>query len=332
MTAGARLQALVPFDVARTPLPMKGGVVAIGNFDGVHQGHVALLDRARAEAKRRGVPALVLTFEPHPRTVLRPEPPVFRLTPLRAKARLLRALDLDGLAVAGFDRAFAALSAEQFVERVLRHDLALAAAVVGFNFRFGNARRGTAETLREAGRQEGFEVIVVPAVEEASGTPFASSAVRAALAEGDITRANAILGYRWFITGEVVHGERRGRDLGFPTANLRLSPDCALRHGIYAVLLQRPGGQTFHAVASFGVRPTFGSGEPLLEVHAFDFAGDLYGEEAAVSFIGWIRAEQRFPDAAALVATMGHDAETARMQLAKAGPGTALDQRLAAFG
>jgi riboflavin kinase/FMN adenylyltransferase len=329
MASGARLRALQPFQIGEAPAPLKGGVVAIGNFDGVHQGHVALLKIVRAEAARRSVPAMVLTFEPHPRTVLRPDSPVFRLTPLAAKARVLLALGIDGLAVAKFDRAFAGLTAEQFIERVLVGDLNLAGAVVGFNFRFGNGRSGTAESLREAGRRLGFGVSIVDPVAGAAGKPFTSSAVRAALAAGEIGSANAILGHRWFITGNVIAGEKRGRDLGFPTANLQLPADCGLRHGIYAVRLHRPNGAVLDGVASFGIRPTFGGGPPLLEVHAFDFRGDLYGEEVAVTFVDWLRPEEHFADVAELVARIGEDANRARGILAVAGPGSELDQRLA---
>jgi riboflavin kinase/FMN adenylyltransferase len=262
---------------------------------------------------------------------LRPDTPVFRLTPLAAKARLMLALGLDGLAVATFDRAFAAMTADEFVDRILAADLAIAAAAVGFNFRFGNGRAGTATSLREAGRRRGFDVTILDAVQANSGALVTSSDVRAALTAGNVSQANSILGYRWFVSGEVVHGERRGHDLGFPTANVRLSPDCALRHGIYAVRLHRPGGGNHDGVASFGVRPTFGGGAPLLEVHAFDFNGELYGEEIAVTFFEWIRPEERFSDVATLVAAIGEDARRARATLAAAGPGTGLDQRLAAL-
>jgi riboflavin kinase/FMN adenylyltransferase len=331
MAAGAHLDALEPFPVAQVPARLAGGVVAIGNFDGVHRGHGALLDAARSEAQRRGAPAVVLTFEPHPRTVLRPEAPVFRLTPLPAKARVLKAIGLDGIAVATFDRTFAALTPDMFVERILVEQLKLSAAVVGFNFHFGRERQGTAAALTAAGRRLGFDVTVVEPVTGQSLAPVASSAIRRALAEGDVAAANASLGYRWFVIGTVEHGEARGRALGFPTANLRLSPDCQLRHGIYAVRFSRAGGVSYDGAASYGVRPTFGGGAPLLEVNVFGFDGDLYGEEVAVTFVDWIRPEAKFSGMTELAAAIRADVASARAILTAAGPGSLLDRRLAAL-
>jgi riboflavin kinase/FMN adenylyltransferase len=324
--AGARLPALQPFPLDRVPAGLTGGAVAVGNFDGMHRGHAELIRRTLADARRNGGPAVVLTFEPHPRTVFRPEAPVFRLTPLPVKARVLKAMGVDGLAVAGFDRAFAAIAAEAFIETVLLGQLKLAAAVVGFNFHFGKGRAGTTALLVEAGKQHGFAVDVVDEVRY--GEPIASSRIRDALAEGDVGVANELLGYRWFVLGQVERGDQRGRTLGYPTANLRLGPDCRLRHGVYAVRLQRADGRVLDGVASYGRRPTFDNGPPILETHIFDFAGDIYGEEVAVSLLGWIRPEEAFSSAEALIAAMNRDSRTARTMLASAGPGSALDRAL----
>jgi riboflavin kinase / FMN adenylyltransferase len=332
MRSGDRLPALQPYDLAELPAEFSGGVVAVGNFDGLHRGHAALLDATRRTAADLGAPALVLTFEPHPRTLFRPETPVFRLTPRAAKARLLKALELDGIAVATFDRAFAAMAAEEFVERILVGRLKLKAAVVGFNFHFGRGRAGTPSTLAAAGQRLGFGVTVFDRISGEAGEPLSSSAIRESLAEGDVAGASRRLGYRWFVLGEVVAGDRRGRELGFPTANIRLGDDCRLRHGIYAVRLQRPGGAILDGVASYGRRPTFGGGPPILEVFLFDFSGDLYGEEDAVAFVDWIRPERAFSGAGELVAAMGRDSAEARAILAAAGPGTALDAALADNG
>ena len=333
MTAsGVRHPALRPFDLDGIPPALTGGVVAIGNFDGVHRGHAALLETARRLATEAGTAALVLTFEPHPRTVFRPEAPIFRLTPLPAKARLLTALGFDGFAVVRFDRTFAGTTAEEFVERVLVERFRLKAAVVGYNFHFGKDRSGTPAVLRELGHRHGFSVTVFDKVVGEGGEPISSSEIRDSLAAGAIGDANLRLGYRWFVLGEVVPGDRRGRELGFPTANLRLGEDCRLRHGIYAVRLQRPDGTILDGVASYGRRPTFGGGPPLLEVFLFDFSGDLYGEEVAVSFIHWIRPELTFADVDELVAEMGRDSVKAREALAAAGPGTHLDRSLAQVG
>lgn len=320
--------ALTPCSLDAVPETLKGGVVAVGNFDGVHRGHAALLAHARDEAHRLGVPAVVLTFEPHPRTFFRPEAPVFRLTPLEAKARVLTALGIDGLVVGKFDRAFAGITADEFIESVLRHRFALKAAAVGFDFQFGKGRSGTPEALKTAGKALGFEVEVVGPAHEGDGEPFASTTVRAQLAEGEVEAANRILGYRWFAAGEVIQGDRRGRELGFPTANLRLPPEAGLRHGIYAVRVQRADGTQHDGVASYGRRPTFDNGAPLLEAFLFDFSGDLYGETIAVSLVGWIRPELKFDSVDQLVAAMNEDSVEARRILAGIGPGTALDQAL----
>jgi riboflavin kinase/FMN adenylyltransferase len=322
------LPALTPHDLADLPASLAGGVVAVGNFDGVHRGHAALLQATRDAASAGGVPALVLTYEPHPRTFFRPDEPVFRLTPLDAKARLLEAIGLDGMAVATFDGAFSSMSAGEFVERVLVGRLKLRAAVVGFNFHFGKGRAGTPALLVEIGARLGFPVTVFDRVFGEGGEPLSSSAIRARLADGDIVGANRMLGYRWFVSGEVVAGDRRGRELGYPTANIRLGEDCRLRHGIYAVRLRRAGGAIHAGVANYGRRPTFGGGPPILEVFLFDFSGDLYGEAVEVAFVDWIRPELAFKDAAELVAAMDGDSARARAILADSGPGTALDLAL----
>jgi riboflavin kinase/FMN adenylyltransferase len=312
------------------PPELRGAAVAIGNFDGMHRAHQALLREALAAAKSRGTPAVVLTFEPHPRVLFQPNMPLFRLTPREAKARIARALGFDAMVVIPFDPEFSALSAAEFVRTVLVERLAVDTAVVGFNFRFGAGRGGSAAFLIDAGKTHGFRVIVVDRIAGPSGERVSSGIVRDLLAAGDVERANAILGYRWFVMGEVIGGDRRGRDLGFPTANIRLPPEVGLRHGIYAVRHRRPGGAAHDAVASFGRRPTFDNGAPVLEVHLFDFGGDLYGETAIVTFVGWIRPEERFADVAALVECMNRDAAEARAILAAAGPGTDLDRRLMA--
>lgn len=323
---------LAPIAVDRIPDSLRGGVVAVGNFDGVHRGHQALLARARMQAERIAVPAVALTFEPHPRTVFRPETPVFRLTAVEAKARLLTALGIDGLVVASFDRAFASIAAEDFITTILRQRFALRAAVVGHDFHFGKGRWGTPDMLAEAGARRGFSVEVVQPVGDTDGTLFASTDIREALVRGDIARANRLLGYRWFVIGEVVSGERRGRELGFPTANLRLAPDCGLAHGIYAVRVRMPDGTGRDGVASYGRRPTFDDGPPLLEVYVFDFAGDLYGQTLAVSFLAWLRPEQKFASAKALVAQMHDDSAAAKAVQAAAGAGSDLDKALATVG
>ena len=328
-----RRPALKPALVDAIPDSLTGGVVAVGNFDGVHRGHQALLSHARTDADRLGVPAVAFTFEPHPRTLFRPDTPVFRLTGIEAKARLLAALGIDGLVVAPFDRSFAAIAAEDFIGSILCDRFRLRAAVVGYDFHFGKGRSGTPDVLRQAGAGRGFAVEVVRPVGDADGTLFASTDIRAALGRGDIARANRLLGYRWFVLSTVITGDRRGGPLlGYPTANLRLTPDCGLAHGIYAVRVRTPDGVERDGVASYGRRPTFDNGAPLLEVHLFDFSGDLYGQTLAVSFLAWLRPEQKFAAVDALIAQMNDDSAAAKAVQAAAGPGSDLDRALAEVG
>jgi riboflavin kinase/FMN adenylyltransferase len=276
-----------------------------------------------------GAPAIVLTFEPHPRTVFRPEAPFFRLTTPDARNRIFAALGIDAVAVIGFDRAFSTTPAEDFISRILVERLAARRVVVGHDFHFGQGRGGSPAMLAEAGRRDGFAVEIVPPMAAADGEVYSSGRIRTALSEGDIATANRLLGYRWFVRGTVVHGDARGRELGYPTANIVLPTVTALRHGIYAVTLARPGGPPMAAVASYGRRPMFDNGEAILEVHVFDYTGNLYSQEVTVTFLAWIRPEERFDGIEALIARMDLDSAAARAAFAAAGPGTELDQALA---
>jgi len=309
-----------PFTVVHGAGPLPGAlsraVVAIGNFDGVHLGHRAVIAAARARAHTLGVPAAVLTFEPHPRSFFQPQTPLFRLTDERAKLRLLAATGLAGAIVLKFDAALAEPAPEDFVNDILLHRLGISGAAVGFDFRFGHNRTGTPELLAAEGTRRKFTVDVVPAV-EIDGARISSGRIREALAAGHVAQANAYLGYPWFITGEVVHGDKRGRELGYPTANMRLDPACGLRHGIYAVRVG-VGARRYDGVASFGRRPMFDVGTVLLEVFLFDFSGDLYGRMIDVAFIDWIRPELAFADVAELVHRMDEDSRRARAALARA--------------
>jgi riboflavin kinase/FMN adenylyltransferase len=295
---------------------LRGAVVAIGNFDGVHRGHRAVIAAARARAAALGAPAAALTFEPHPRRFFRPDTPLFRLTDEHAKLRLLAASGLAGAIVLRFDAALAGLSAEAFVARVLVERYAVAGVAIGFDFHFGLNRSGSPGYLAAAGAAHGFAVDVVPRFEDA-GRPVRSGPIRAALAQGRIAEANELLGYPWFVSAAVVHGDKRGRTLGYPTANLRLDPSCALAHGIYAVRVG-VGARRYDGVASFGRRPTFDDGAVLLEVFLFDFAGDLYGQSIDVAFIDWIRPELKFAGVDELVRRMDDDARRAKEMLARA--------------
>jgi riboflavin kinase/FMN adenylyltransferase len=308
------------FLVVRDSAPdaaLRGAVVAIGNFDGVHRGHRAVIDVAIARARALGKPAAALTFEPHPRAFFKPDEPLFRLTDAATKLRLLASTGLDGAIVLTFDAALAGLSAEDFVRQILVERFAVSGAVIGFNFHFGMNRAGSPDFLKSQGRHCGFAVDVVPRFEDL-GRPVSSGPIRAALAAGRIAEANEFLGYPWFVSGEVVHGDKRGRELGFPTANLSLDAACGLPHGIYAVRVGA-GGRRYDAVANFGRRPMYDTGVVLLEVFVFDFAGDLYGQTIDVAFIAWIREERMFDSATALIAQMKDDSARARTALARAG-------------
>lgn len=310
--------AFTLIDPPALPLHLQGCVVAIGNFDGVHRGHRAVIERAQAVARAYGRPCAVLSFEPHPADFFARQKVIFRLTPLDDKAQALARLGVQGLIVLTFDAQLAALTATQFVEQVLVRQLGVAGVVAGYDFHFGKARQGTPEFLEEAGRRHGFGVEIVARIaEDAEGSldAVSSTATRAALARGDVARAALLLGHVWSVSGVVEHGKKLGRTLGFPTANLRLDPSCGLLPGIYAVRVAALG-MSYGGVASFGRRPTFDNGALLLEVMLFDFSGDLYGETLTVGFVGFIRAEAKFASADALVAQMQRDVADAKTLLA----------------
>lgn len=317
-------------DPSELPAALRGGVVAIGNFDGVHRGHQAVLDRALAEAERRGVPALVLTFDPHPRTVFRPDVPLFILTPPQVKARLVAELGFDAIVEQRFTPAFAAHSAEDFVTGVLDRGLGISHVVTGFDFHFGKGRQGGPAFLMASGEKHGFGVTLVDAFRDEGGEVISSSRIRALLSEGDVAEAAGLLGYRYTVEAEVTGGKQLGRTLGFPTANMTLSPGAALKHGIYAVRFRRADGALFDGVASFGRRPTVDDrGAPLLETYLFDFSDDLYGQTCSVSFFGYLRGEEKFDSLDALVTQMKRDEEEARALLSGVVPLSTLDLSVA---
>jgi riboflavin kinase/FMN adenylyltransferase len=307
-------------DSTPTPAIPKGAVVAMGNFDGVHLGHRAVIAAALEMGRAHGRPALAVTFEPHPRRYFSPHTPQFRLTDEANKLRLLAATGLSGAVVMTFDKARAGTSAQDFIHHDLIERLGISGIAVGYDFHFGKGRVGSPSLLVAEAPRLGIEVDVQPHI-DIDERPVSSSAIRMALAEGQIADATAMLGGPWFVTGEVIHGEKRGRDLGYPTANIRLDHNCGLRHGIYAVRVGRGQGidqVRLDGVASFGRRPTFDNGAPLLEIFLFDFNGDLYGETLDVAFIGLIREELKFDHVEALIQRMDEDSTEARAQLAVA--------------
>jgi riboflavin kinase/FMN adenylyltransferase len=307
------------------PDAWRGCVVAIGNFDGMHRGHQAVLRAALTEAEHLRSPAVLVTFEPHPRAFFSGRP-LFRLTPAPLKAALAATLGFAGILTVPFDRARADQSPEDFVREVLIDRLAIRAAVAGYDFHFGKARRGTPQFLSEQGLLNDFSVTLVDAIKEGSEA-ISATRIRAALAKGDVPDANLLLGWQFAVTGTVVHGDKRGRELGYPTANFVIDSATELAHGIYAVRHLGRDRVVRDGVASYGRRPTFGGGAPVLEVFIFDFSGDLYGETALVSFQGHIRPERRFESIAALVEKMDEDSIDARAILERSTPGD-LDRQL----
>jgi riboflavin kinase / FMN adenylyltransferase len=295
----------------------------MGNFDGLHRGHATLIGEARDRARATGVPAAVLTFEPHPRSVFMPEGDPFRLTPFRVKEREIARLGVDILFVQHFDLAFARKSAESFVDDVIRGAIGATHVVVGHDCTFGNRRRGTPELLRAAGVEHGFGVTVVEPVRGSDATAYSSTRIRELLKEGKPREAAAQLGRFWEIDGRVMVGDRRGRTIGFPTANLGLGEYLRPAFGVYAVRISGDGpddafaGRIVGGVANLGLRPTVGTPEPRLETYLFDTDADLYGRHLRVSLVDFIRPERKFAGLDALKAQIAKDAASARAILAR---------------
>ncbi|MEC9432359.1 MAG: bifunctional riboflavin kinase/FAD synthetase [Pseudomonadota bacterium] len=303
----------------------RGASAAMGNFDGVHRGHRSVIDLARRPgASGRGAPLGVVTFEPHPRQVFAPDAPPFRLMNAASRAHRLERIGVDILFALPFDKALAGLEAEVFARDVLARGLGLSHVVVGEDFRFGKARGGDAEALARFGAKYGFEVTAAPmlAGETAGGEAarVSSTAIREALVAGHPEAAAAMLGHWHRIDGVVAHGDKRGRDLGFPTANLALDGLLLPKFGVYAVevrVLTGPHAGTYGGAASLGVRPTFGVNAPNLETYLFDFSGDLYGAEISVALVSYLRDELKFDGIEPLIAQMHADCALAKRRLAE---------------
>jgi riboflavin kinase/FMN adenylyltransferase len=316
-------------DPNHVPEHLKGAVVAIGNFDGVHRGHQAVLERALEAAREAGKPSLVLTFEPHPRSVFVPDQPVDRLTPAAEKALILEALGFDAVVECTFTREFSQLTADNFVDQILVAALGASRIVTGFDFHFGKNRQGGPAFLMDAGDRRGFHVTLVDAFRDEGGQAVSSSRIRELFGDGKVVEAAGLLGYRHRIRAEVIAGKQLGRSIGFPTANMVLPPETHLKYGIYAVRFRRADGTLYDGVASFGRRPTVDiEGEPLLETYVFDFAASLYGEVCAVSFFGYLRGEEKFEGLEPMLQQIRRDEEEARALLKGVKPLSPLDQRI----
>ena len=309
------------------PGDLRGAVVAIGNFDGVHRGHRALIAEAGRQAEAKGAPLAVLSFEPHPQEFFRAfrqeapdDPECFRLTPLRTKARLLADLGVDVLFALPFDGDMARRSPQDFVENILVKSLGTSGVVVGHDFEFGQKRAGNLNSLRELGKTCGFSVTAFDTVTASGDDKISSTLIRQLLKQAKPEEAARLLGHPWVIEARVEHGDARGRTMGFPTANMHLHHCLAPAYGVYAVrvaILEGDHVVSRHdGVANFGIRPMYQVNVPLLETHLFDFDGDLYGKYLSVELIQYIRPEAKFPSLQDLIAQIGADAARARAILA----------------
>ena len=297
------------------PLDARGATVAMGNFDGIHLGHRSVIDAARAAAD---APLGIVTFEPHPREFFQTDAPPFRLMNAEARANRLSRLGVEHLYELPFDPVLAGLSPEEFARQVLVDGLGIAHVTVGADFCFGRKRSGNAQTLAELGRALGFGVTVAPLIGDGENQ-FSSTAIRAALAEGRMQDAQRMLGHFHRIDGEVLHGDKRGRDLGYPTANMAVTGLHLPRMGVYAVMidvLTGPERGGYKGVANLGVRPMFGENVPNFETHIFDFKGDLYGQHVSVALVEYLRPELKFASLQDLIDQMDDDSAKAREILA----------------
>ena len=305
-------------DWQSAPAEWAGGVIALGNFDGVHRGHQVLVARAQQEARALDAPLVALTFEPHPRRYFVPDTGPFRLTLLPAKARLLEECGVQAVLAQRFDPAFAAVSAQDFVDSVLLQGLGTRHVVCGYDFTFGARRGGNVERLREMAAERALGVTVLDPVTH-EGEIYSSTRIREALRAGWASEASELLGHHWEIEGEVELGDQRGRTIGYPTANVALGEHLRPRFGVYAVraLVDGQNGKEWRpAVANLGRRPTFGKLQENFEVHLFDFAGDLYGKTLRAALIEFIRPEMKFGGLDQLKAQIAADGEAARRMLA----------------
>lgn len=300
------------------PDALKGAAVAVGAFDGVHRGHQAVIAGAKAAAERLGAPLGVVSFDPHPRRWFQPDAAPFGLMTGDQMAEALAPLGVDILYLLPFDAEMAGMSDSGFAERVLAQGLGIRHAGVGFDFTFGKGRSGSPEALRTYGERLGFTVSVAERLDDADGLKLSSSAVREALKAGDMARAAAILGRPFAIRGEVIHGDKRGRTIGVPTANIELNGYMRPAYGVYAVRARLPDGRVIDGVASLGVRPMYALETPLLEVWLFDFDEEIYGQTVDTQLIAWLRGEEKFDGLEALKVQIDADAKAARAALANA--------------
>jgi riboflavin kinase/FMN adenylyltransferase len=301
-------------NLSDAPAAAKGAVVAIGNFDGVHRGHQGLLAKAKAIATSHHAKLAALIFEPHPREFFQPNAPDFKLTPLATKAWLLARYGVEVLFALPFDAAMAGRSADAFMAEILRDGLGAKHIVVGPDFQFGKGRSGNIDALKAFCAANGIGVTIMSAVGEGAVAKISSTVIRELLQGGKPDVAARLMGHWWSVAGKVDEGDKRGRTIGFPTANVSLKGYLQPALGVYAVKVEI-AGKLYGGVANFGRRPTFDKRDVLLEVHVFDFSGDLYGQEIVVSFVAYLRPEQKFAGLDALKEQIAKDVERARGML-----------------
>jgi riboflavin kinase/FMN adenylyltransferase len=316
-----------------TPEALKGAVIAIGNFDGVHIGHRALIEQGKAIAKAANKPFAIFTFEPHPRRIFQPESPHIRLTSFAEKAELLKELGVNAICVQRFSKSFSGVSAASFVEDILVGRLAATHIITGADFVFGKGRAGSKEMLADYSHKGVFGYTAYIPL-ESSNEKVSSTRIRTLLSEGKCLEASALLARRFAISGRVMHGDKRGRTFGFPTANIALHNRFLPKFGVYAVKVVLGGNAspaqvppslplrvaalpllnspTYLGVANLGIRPMYDTKAPLLEVHLFDFSGDIYGAKMTIEFCEYIRGEQKFASEKELIDAMNHDAKKAK--------------------
>ena len=313
-------------DLSQLPETAKGGVLVIGNFDGVHKGHQAVLSRALEKAQEiegeRKTEVTVLVFDPHPRQYFAPHAPSLRLTRLETRARLLEQYGATNIVALTFNKNMAEMSAEDFIQNIIIDSFEARAVCIGHDFHFGKNRAGTPDMLKTAGDKHGFDVLFIAAVspDNAGERPYSSTAIRECLTRGEISQATNLLGDYWRLEADVQQGDQRGRTIDFPTANLSHNDYHLPLFGVYAVTIEMLNGsfagQKFTGVANLGIRPSFETEDPRLEVFIFDFDGDIYGDTLSVGLVDFIRPEQQFDNLDALKAQIARDVQSAREVLA----------------
>lgn len=307
-------------DISALPTRAQNAVVAIGNFDGVHKGHQEILRQAKQKANDLTCPLIALTFNPHPRAFFQPDAPNFRLSSLTLKTEALKKYGVDEVIALPFDQALSQKSAEAFIDDILVDALKANHIFIGEDFLFGRKKSGNVPLLIKQGQHKGFNVTALTQIKCSKGQVYSSTAIRSALQRGDIETATEILGHPWIMESIVEHGDKRGRELGYPTANMRMESFLHPAYGVYAVRVQTPDLIWHDAVANFGIRPMFATPTPLFEAHLIGFDGDLYDQTLRVEFVAYLRPEAKFDNLDSLIVQMDDDKARAISALSEKQP------------